>query len=73
MGDLVIAEKSTDVAYSKRITIDDVVKPNIANKNINNEMIDVDKQIAYDRLLTYRRRMARLSAVQALYLYCMKN
>ncbi|MBQ7552717.1 MAG: hypothetical protein IJT15_04730 [Rickettsiales bacterium] len=73
MSDVVIAEQSADISYHKRITIDDVVKQNIANKNINDEIIDIDKQIAYDRLLTYRRRMARLSAVQALYLYCMKN
>ena len=29
----------------------------------------IDKQEVFDRFLTYRRRMARLAAVQALYLY----
>ena len=35
------------------------------------KMIDesIDKQEIFDKFLTYRRRMARLAAVQALYLY----
>ena len=51
----------------------DLVDSHIVNKNISDDITNLDKQIVYDRLLTYRRRMARLSAVQALYLYCMKN
>jgi transcription antitermination factor NusB len=37
--------------------IEDIVRP------------AVDRQIVFDRFLTYRRRMARLASVQALYLY----
>ena len=43
--------------------------------NINDEIIqasevdNIDKQEVFDKFLTYRRRMARLAAVQALYLY----
>ena len=33
----------------------------------------VDKQEIFDRFLTYRRRMARLAAIQALYLYDFRN
>lgn len=73
MGDLVIAEKSADIVYGKRITIDDLANHNIVQKHMNDNIVDVDKQVAYDRLLTYRRRMARLSAVQVLYLYCINN
>ena len=73
MGDVVIAEQSADICYYKSIAMGNVAKQNIVNKNTNNDIVDVNKQIAYDRLLTYRRRMARLSAVQTLYLYCMKN
>lgn len=73
MGDLVVAEELVDISDGKRMTIDDSVRHNIVNRNINDNTISIDKQIAYDRLLTYRRRMARLSAVQSLYLYCVKN
>ena len=73
MGDLVIAEKSADIACCKRITINDLANHNIVQKHMNDNIVDVDKQVAYDRLLTYRRRMARLSAVQVLYLYCINN
>lgn len=59
----------------------------ILNKNKNNDEFDidnvndinnifgpnVDRQILFDRFLTYRRRMARLGAIQAIYLYNMKN
>lgn len=31
--------------------------------------IEIDKQQVFDRFLTYRRRMARLTAVQVLYMY----
>jgi len=34
---------------------------------------NMDKQEIFDRFLTYRRRMARLGAVQALYLYDFNN
>ena len=34
---------------------------------------DIDKQEIFDRFLTYRRRMARLAAIQALYLYDFRN
>ena len=36
---------------------------------LNPEDTTLDKQEVFDRFLTYRRRMARMSAVQALYLY----
>ena len=36
---------------------------------LNPEDATLDKQEVFDRFLTYRRRMARMSAVQALYLY----
>ena len=49
------------------------------NNNIEDDLIENDilqmfgenanKQEVFDRFLTYRRRMARLAAVQALYLY----
>lgn len=34
---------------------------------------NIDKQEVFDRFLTYRRRMARLAAIQALYLYDFRN
>ena len=34
---------------------------------------NIDKQEIFDRFLTYRRRMARLAAIQALYLYDFRN
>lgn len=74
MSDLTITGKSDDVFHGNSSATND----NVDNKDYNSKynagvLSDIDKQIAYDRLLTYRRRMARLSAVQALYLFHMKN
>ena len=44
----------------------DIFGVKMENENIN-------KQEIFDRFLTYRRRMARLSAVQAIYLYDIKK
>ena len=40
---------------------------------INTNDTTLDKQEVFDRFLTYRRRMARLGAVQALYIYDMRR
>ncbi len=47
----------------------------ISNTSDTNNIFgaDIDRQVLFDRFLTYRRRMARLSAIQAIYLYNIKN
>ncbi len=47
-------------------------------KNLDNEVVNMfgenlSKQELYDKFLTYRRRLARLAAVQAIYLFEMKG
>jgi len=42
---------------------------NIYSEDITKLADNIDKQEVFDRFLTYRRRMARLAAVQTLYLY----
>lgn len=45
------------------------------NDEINNNIFvaNIDRQVLFDRFLTYRRRMARLGAIQSIYLYNMKD
>ena len=74
MGNLNITKNPVDISYNKQVVDDaNFNNKNISNSNVVDKDFDVNKQVAYDRLLTYRRRMARLSAVQTLYLYQMRS
>ena len=74
MSNLNITKNPVDISYNKQVAGDtNFDNKNISNSNVVDKDFDVNKQVAYDRLLTYRRRMARLSAVQTLYLYQMRT
>ena len=53
---------------------DNLKVENQINGNIDSILDqNIDRQILFDRFLTYRRRMARLASIQAIYLYDFKK
>ena len=64
--------KKDDVFLEKNYKFNEKDNGDSSNTDEIDEILsaeNLDKQEFFDRFLTYRRRMARLAAVQALYLY----